>query len=350
MRQLFVILSFAILSLFSMPQVMAKEDVQGKFLGAKTATHPDWFKESFLDLEEDIADSTEAGKRLVVYFWQAGCPYCSQLWSDNFAHKDIEKTFRKNFEIVAINMWGDKEVVTIGGKNYTEKSFSDALSIAYTPTLFFFDENKKVVHKVAGYIPPKDFRLVMEYVSQHKEKEGNYASFIASKNKNIADGKLHSEPFFLKPPYNLNNRSLDTANKGKYTAVFFEKPACKNCDLLHEKTLKDKETIKLIEQFRAIQLNRYADTQIITPTANKTTAKEWANQLNITYLPAMVFFDPNGKEVMRIDTQMHSFHIQSVYDYVLSGAYKTEPNFQRYISARSEKIREHGKTVDIWKY
>jgi len=341
------------LGLFVTPSVIAKEEVSGKFIGAKTATHPDWFKESFLDLEEDIADSTEAGKRLVVYFWQPGCPYCSQLWSDNFAEKDILDTFRKNFEIVAINMWGDKEVVMIGGKNYTEKSFADALSIAYTPTLFFFDENKKVVHKVAGYIPPKDFRLVLEYVSQHKEKEGNYATFIASKNdknQSFSTGELHAENFFLKPPYDLSVTTLKQADKDKYTAVFFEKPKCKNCDLLHEKTLKDKETRKLVEQFRSIQLNRYADTKVTTLEGKKTTAKDWASELNITYLPAMIFFDPDGKEVMRIDGQMHSFHIQSVYDYVLSGSYKTELNFQRYISARSEKIQEHGKDVDIWKY
>ncbi len=40
----------------------------GEYLGAKTATHPSWFKESFLDLEEDIADAAEADKRLVVFF------------------------------------------------------------------------------------------------------------------------------------------------------------------------------------------------------------------------------------------------------------------------------------------
>jgi hypothetical protein len=64
-------------------------------------------------------------------------------------------------------------------------------------------------------------------------------------------------------------------------------------------------------------------------------------------IPTKITEEP---EVMRIDAQMRSFHIQSVFDYVLSGAYKTERNFQRYISARADKIREKGKDVDIWKY
>ncbi len=331
---------------------MAKEEIVGKYFGAKTATHPEWFKESFLDLEEDIADSAKQGKRLVVYFWQPGCPYCAQLWEDNFAKDDIIETFRKNFEIIAINMWGNREVVSVGGNDYTEKSFAEALSVAYTPTLFFFDENKKVVLKLQGYIPPENFRLALQYVSQHKEKEGNYASFVAANKAHDKSnqGELHTERYFSKPVYQLDVSQLSKADKGKYQVVFFEKPHCKNCDLLHQKTLQDKETIRLIKQFKSVQLNRYADTKVITPSGKQITAKAWATQLNITYLPAMVFFDPKGKEVMRINAQMRSFHIQSVFDYVLSGAYKTELNFQRYISARADKIREAGKDVNIWKY
>jgi hypothetical protein len=34
---------------------------------------------------------------------------------------------------------------------------------------------------------------------------------------------------------------------------------------------------------------------------------------------------------------------------VLSRAYRTEPSFQRYISARAEALRERGIDVDIWR-
>jgi thioredoxin-related protein len=302
MHKLLSVLSIIIIALLIMPPSMAKEEKEeptGKYFGAKTATHPAWFKESFLDLEEDIADSAQQGKRLVVYFWQPGCPYCAQLWSDNFAEKDIVDSFRKNFEIIAINMWGNREVVSVGGNDYTEKSFAEALSVAYTPTLFFFDENKKVVLKLEGYVPPDNFRLALQYVSQHKEKEGNYASFVAATKMDDKDsqGELHAEPYFSKPAYQLDVNNLSDQDKGKYQAVFFEKPNCKNCDLLHQKTLQDKKTIKLVKQFKSTQLNRYADTKVITPAGKHITAKEWATQLNITYLPAMVFFDPQGKEV-----------------------------------------------------
>ena len=344
-------LLFCLLFMFSTSMALAeKAKKEGGYFGAKTATHPTWFKESFLDLEEDISDASDNDKRLVVYFWQPGCPYCSQLWEDNFAQKKTVDNFRKNFEIVALNMWGDREVVSVGGNDYTEKSFAEALGIKYTPTLLFFDENKKVVHQLNGYIPPEDFQRSMNFVSGKHEKKQSFGAFAAKQMEAEATnkkGKLHTEDFFMSATHNLN-RSEKKAED--YLAVFFEGNNCKNCDLLHEKTLQDKTTRSLIKQFSSVQLDRFSDAKVITPAGKSTSVKEWANELGISYLPAMVFFNQEGKEVMRIDAQMRTFHIQSVFDYVLTGAYKTELNFQRYISARADKIRESGTDVDIFAY
>jgi hypothetical protein len=35
-------------------------------------------------------------------------------------------------------------------------------------------------------------------------------------------------------------------------------------------------------------------------------------------------------------------------DYVASDAYKTQPEFQRYISERADKLEAQGIHVDIW--
>lgn len=330
----------------------------GEFRGAKDATHPDWFKESFLDLEEDIADAAENNKRLVVYFWQPGCPYCDQLWRDNFADQKVVEEFRKSFDIVALNMWGDREVVSVGGNDYSEKTFAEVLGIKYTPTLLFFDENRKVVHRLNGYVPVENFQKSMKFVSGKHEKKSNFSQFSVLENRDIASKEssgLNKQDFFIPATFNLDNRNaedssnVESSNK-KYTAVFFEKGDCKNCDLLHQKTLKDPTTLALAKKFKAVQLDRYSETIVITPNGETTNAKQWATDLGVEYLPAMIFFDGKGDQVMRIDTQLRTFHVQSVFDYVLSGAYKVEFNFQRYISKRADRIRETGKDVDIFAY
>lgn len=325
----------------------ANEKKMGNYFGAKDAEHPEWFKESFLDLAEDVADAAEENKRLVVYFWQPGCPYCSQLWEDNFSKKEILDKFRKNFEIVSLNMWGDREVVSISGNDYSEKAFAEALGIKYTPTLLFFDENRKVVHQLNGYVPPKSFENSLDYVSQKLEKKlsfGEYSSQKMAASK--SSGKLHPEDFFIQAS---DLDKVDLEDK-QHLVVFFESGECENCDLLHEKTLKDPTTRELVKKFKAVQLDRYSDNEITTPKGEKSSQKKWADKLGISYLPAFVFFNKAGEEVMRVDTQMRTFHVQSVLDYVNSASYKTEKNFQRWISARAERIREEGKDVDIFAY
>ena len=325
----------------------------GKFLGAKDATHPVWFKDSFLDLEEDIAEATENNKRLVVYFWQPGCPYCDQLWSDNFEQQSVVDEFRNNFDIVALNMWGDREIVNVGGNEYSEKTFAEALGIKYTPTLLFFDENKKVIHQLNGYVPVDNFQRSMSFVSGKFEKETSFSEYSKkdsiSASKKVSKRGLNKQAFFIPASINLVKKENDLLDK-KYTLVFFEEEHCDNCDLLHQKTLKDPATLALAQQFNAVQLDRNSQIKVITPKGKETSADQWASALGIEYLPAMVFFDEEGSQVMRIDTQLRTFHVQSVFDYVLSGSYQKEANFQRYISARADEIRETGKDVDIFAY
>ena len=72
------------------------------------------------------------------------------------------------------------------------------------------------------------------------------------------------------------------------------------------------------------------------------TARAWAGRLGVSYLPTIVFFDPRGDEVIRSEALFKTFHTQSMMDYVLSGAWREEPSFQRYVSARADGIRARG--------
>ena len=78
---------------------------KGRFTGAETSEHPAWFKESFLDFEEDVQEAASRNKRVMLYFHQDSCPYCSKLVKDNFRQADIRETMQASLESIAINMW-----------------------------------------------------------------------------------------------------------------------------------------------------------------------------------------------------------------------------------------------------
>lgn len=337
-------LAFLLGSLFLMSgATTAAEEKEGKFLGAAETEYPGWFKDSFLDLRDDLGEADKAGRRLVVLFVQNGCPYCHALIERNLAQKDIEQIMRNNFDVVLINMWGDREVHGLDGKKTVEKDLAAALKVQFTPTLLFFNEKGDVVLRLNGYLPPHRFKNAIQYVATRQENKISYRDYMAAHATHARAGKMHAESFFANPPYDLRKV------KGKKPfALFFEQKDCPNCDTLHNKVLVDPATRKIISQFENIQLDMWSKTPIITMDGRHTTAKQLARQFDVKYAPTIVLFNAQGKEVIRSEAFFKVFHTQGIFAYVLDDGYKTQPSFQRYLQARADHIREQGKDVDIW--
>ncbi len=83
------------------------------------------------------------------------------------------------------------------------------------------------------------------------------------------------------------------------------------------------------------------------PDGKTGSVAEWARELDVKYAPSLVFFDREGAEVFRAEAYLHAFHIQSVMDYVASGAYLEQPSFQRFIAARAAALEARGVHVDL---
>ncbi len=324
-------------------QVSESGGDRGEFFGAMPTEYPDWFKESFLDFKDDIEEAAQNGRRVLLMFHQDGCPYCNKLVETNLAQHDIETYVREHFDVIAVNMWGDREVVTVDGETLTEKTFAEALRVQFTPTMLFFNEQGEVVLRLNGYQAPAQFKIALQYVAEKREGEETYREYLSARKPARSDRKLNNQAFFSKPPYNLARDG-----SGKPLAVFFEQRDCPNCDTLHEKSLADAQTRRLIDHFDVVQLDMWSKTPVTTPANVSTTAREWAKQLDVRYAPSIVLFDNTGTEVIRSEAYFKTFHTQSLFDYVLSGGYRHEPSFQRYISERAETLRDRGIDVNIW--
>jgi thioredoxin-related protein len=334
-----------ILLLLNFAPVLATEIEPGASLGAKITETPHWFKESFLEFEEDVAEAAAAGKRVMIYFHQEGCPYCARLVEKSFNNPAIQTYLRKNFDGITINMWGDREVVSIGSKDFTEKTFAAALKVQYTPTLLFLDEQGNTALRLDGYYPPDKFQIALRYVAEHQEDKISFGRYMLEQ-KPPSSSNLINEDFYVKS--DQLDRLIEQANRP--LAVYFETGDCDSCRILHEKILTDAPTRQLVTKMQNLQFDINSDEKLILPDGKQTTVKQWAIDLDISYTPSVIFFDSGGTEVMRIGAFMKTFHFQSVYDYVLQKAYLHEPSFQRFISERAEKIREAGFNTDIWGY
>jgi thioredoxin-related protein len=333
--------AFALLTAVSLPAVAAE--------ALNPSPHaidiPAWFQETFLDFREDVREAAKKGKRLMVYFGQDGCPYCRELMRVNFSQKDIVDKTRKNFNAIAINLWGDREVTWTDGQAMAEKALAARLGVQFTPTLLFLDEKGAIVLRLNGYYPPHKLRAALDYVARREEKKTDFAAYLQSHAREPASGKLHDQPFFLKPPLNLD-RSRKPGQRP--LAVLFEQKECAGCDELHGQGFRDPAVRTLVAKFEVARLELFGAERLVTPGGKPLTAQQWGRELKVAYTPTLVFFDTGGKEVFRAEAYLKPFHLASALDYVASGAYRAQPSFQRFIQGRAEKIRAAGGRVDLW--
>ncbi|KPK40848.1 MAG: hypothetical protein AMJ69_00750 [Gammaproteobacteria bacterium SG8_47] len=304
---------------------------------------PDWFKLSFLDLREDVGDAAGAGKRLMVYFYQDGCPYCKKLLEENFGNAAIAAKTQAHFDVIAINMWGDREVTPMDGSSMTEKAFAQAMRVMFTPTLLFLDEHGQVALRVNGYYAPDKFDIALDYVIEKREGQMKFAQYYAQRQAQTTPAPRRSDAF-LKPPADLHKLLAD---KDAPLLIIADRAACEPCDELHNDILTRPGVKSQLGHFQTVVLDTESDASVVNPRGDKTSARQWAGELDIKYAPSLVFFDTSGQEVFRSEGYLKGFHVESVMDYVASGAYRSEPSFQRFIEARADKLRKQGVEVDL---
>lgn len=336
-----------VISLLFSLQAISSEKPRGEFLGGQfVEVMPNWFKATFLDFAEDIEEAADEGRHVMIYFHQNGCPYCAKLVNDNFHNKLVVTKLKKDFDVIETNMWGDRDLADWEGREFTEKEFSAFMRVQFTPTIIFLNKEGQVVLRLNGYQSSEKLMSALDYVSAKKYYEVSFAQYKNSIEK-VKVGKLSNDnKIFEKGPHDLARSSENPANK--HLAVFFEEPACGDCDDFHKRIMTLERTDELFKPMKVIRLNAHSGEKIVTPSGNHITAKQWYDELKLTYKPSVVFFNKEGGEVIRKDAMFKSFHFHGIINYVTSGAYKSQPSFQRYLEHASDVLRDSGITVDIW--
>lgn len=317
----------------------------GEFIGAVETVYPDWFKISFMELEEDVAEAAAEGKRLMLLFHQNGCPYCNVLVERNLAQKDIEETLKRKFDVIEFNLWGDREVVSVAGKTYSEKEFARELGVQFTPTILFLTEEGKLSLRLNGYYDPDRFRVALDYVTNKKESELSFNEYAASLDNSKSSESLIARDYFTGPTAALGERGMVA---DKPLIILFEQGTCQNCETLHETILSKPKSRELLAGFDMYQVDMWGREEFKTPNGETTTGREFSKAMGINYAPTMILYSADGTEVIRSESFLKTFHNQSILDYVSTDAWRDEPSFQRYLSARADKLREEGQDVNIW--
>ncbi len=174
----------------------------------------------------------------------------------------------------------------------------------------------------------------------------------------VNEDGLHRQKWFHDSFLDLKQDLAEAKAKGKRLVIFWEQKGCPYCKRTHDVNLRIPRIVKFItDHFVVIQMNLWGDKEVTDFDGEVTTEKKLSQKWAVRFTPTIQFFpdDPKdvGKksgreaEVMRIPGYFKPFHFYFLFKYVQAKAYKTEPNFQRWLGGEGDKLAAKG--LDIQK-
>jgi thioredoxin-related protein len=309
---------------------------RGTIVGGVAHDAPAWFKESFLDIQEDVNEATDEGRHVMLFFQLNDCPYCDRMLRESFEAEPLKSVIQENYDVIAINVKGDREVAFSEDVSLLEKDLAEKLDVRATPAILFLDKDNNAVVRVNGYRSPKRFQYILSYVSDKAYENSTLAEYL--------DENLQKDVYKLRDNELFTETNDLSAVKGPL-AVIFEDGSCYDCDEFHDKLLAREDVQEEMEPFTVVRLDAASTDEITDPEGNKTTPAQWAKKMEMTYRPGILIFD-EGKMVRRIDSLLFSHHFKESFRYIGGGFYKTQ-DYSEYSEKRTEELLAAGVDINL---
>jgi thioredoxin-related protein len=326
---LFVLITTTLISLTAWAEgdVMDKYRIGGH--GEANVKYPAWFKESFLDLRDDLADARKAGKRgVIVFLSQKNCNHCQAFIDTTLSDPVIFDRIQKTYDVIALDIFNDLELTDIDGSIRSIKAFADAQRARLTPTLLFYGVEGSRLLKIIDFYPPVKFNQVLDYIDGGYYQRETLSQYLQKDRTGTAEKQrdiTYDFTLFTRPPHMLDR----TRFKGQRPLlVVFETPDCMTCLRFHQWVLDDQEVRRLMSEFDAVQLNALDNTtKVMIPSGNYLTPRQWSEELQLAYDISVIFFDEDGKEVHRLDAETGRDRMSGSMQYVLEKSYQRHEQF-----------------------
>jgi len=299
---------------------------------------PDWFAhDPFYDLAETSRSARAGGKQgLMIIFGTKGCSYCEVFIQKSLGNPDIASLVRRKFASLYLEIFDDNEMVTPDNKPMIIKEFAKQEGVQFSPTLLFYDTDGKRILRVTGYQSPQRFKKILGFVSNRHYKSESLRDHFkhpeAGSKSNKATYNLRRDPIFRSLPYDL---MLNYFPLKKPELILFEKPDCKACADFHNDVLAFKQIRTGLNNFVVIRLDSTDNkTPVRGPNGRLTTPAAWFKSTEFTRLPALMFFNEQGENVLQTDALVKRQRMMNAINYVLERAYEKGWSYQRFARAK----------------
>ena len=318
------------------PAPSAASETRGKITGGVLHEPPAWFKESFLEIADDVDDASEAGKHVLLFFELNGCPYCDRMLEESFEAEPLSSYIQANFDTIAINIQGDREIAFNDEITVSEKELGEILKVYSTPALLFLDADNKTIVRVNGYRAPERFRQVLEFVATRSYQTTTLPDYLQAKlDRNVYQLRANT----------LFSKVTDLSSVDGPLMVIFEDGSCYDCNEFHDGILAHELVRQELAPFTIVRLDADSNETIRDVLGIETTPAELARQHQMIYRPGVLVFD-DGNLLRRHDSLTYPHHFKESLRYVAGGYYQ-QTDYRSYSLQRTEELLSSGVDIDL---
>ena len=265
-------------------------------------------------------------------------------------HEHKEKLmdgFTKKYNVtnlVYYEIFDDAEIIEPGGEVRPVKEYAVAEGVEFAPTLLFIDPNGKRMGRYTGYQTPERFEHILAYLGDGAWQHQSLKSYLAERaavSETAAGAELIDDPLFEQPPYALDRRRFAASQP---LVVLFVRKGCAECEDFHRKVLAEPEVRAFLEGFEVVQLDiGDTETPVLAPDGQKLTPAQWWDKTGLDRLPALLFFNETGEEVLNTDALVRKGRMMNSLNFTLERAYEKGWTYQRF--ARTKSIERAQKAA-----
>ena len=315
---------------------MANASDRGILTGGQVYDLPGWFTQGFLEFDHEVSEANKAGKQVIAFFHLDECPYCVRMLDENFRTGANREFIEKNFRVTGVDIKGGIEVTWADGQTYTESELTRQLGVYGTPSVVFLDPTGTKVLHLNGYRDPVAFRQALDFVQGRHYREMSFSDYLVN---------LDRKPVYQFAQHELLQQATYFKDYGGALVILFEDRYCTECARFHEKTLNHPDVLAGLQDVLFVRLDAESKQKIVTPGGKAMTARQWMDDLGLTFRPALVMFN-EGRELFRADGIKYHHHLSEGLAYVKSG-YIDYPVIGDFKRAYRDRLMETGQNVDF---
>jgi thioredoxin-related protein len=162
--------------------------VYGDAMAATRDPANHFFDQSLGDFSEELAVARDEGKKgILIMFEMDECPFCHRMKTRVLNQVAVQNYFKQHFQIYAVDIEGDVEIVDFQGQTMKEKDFAfKQFKVRATPVFCFFDLDGQLITRFTGATnDATEFMWLGEYVVDEHYKSNNFSRYKRAKKKEL---------------------------------------------------------------------------------------------------------------------------------------------------------------------